>query len=108
VGETPVDDDTNKRRRQYFEDYADRVDRHREGAAFYEQHAIELANNAFRQLTYLNGGGLLAIPTAMALFHVEAKQVTTQLLCAALAFRRRTGVRSSVARFCLLRDGPPL
>jgi hypothetical protein len=81
-----VNDDTDKRRRQYFEDYADRVDRHREGAAFYEQRAIELANNAFRQLTYLNGGGLLAIPTAMALFHVEAKRVTTQLLCAALAF----------------------
>lgn len=31
------------RRRQYFEDYNDRVDRHRGGFAFYEQRAIEFA-----------------------------------------------------------------
>ena len=64
MSEQPADPDL--RRRRYFEDYKDTVDRHREGALFFEARAIDFASNAFKALTYLNGGGLIAIPTAVA------------------------------------------
>jgi hypothetical protein len=41
--------DPDERRKRYFEDYADRVGRHRESEHFYEQRAIDFASNARRQ-----------------------------------------------------------
>lgn len=41
----------DERRRSYFEDYKDRVDRHREGQAFYEQRAVEFAASAMKGLS---------------------------------------------------------
>jgi hypothetical protein len=78
--------DRDRRRRQYFEDYKDTVGRHREGSAYYESRAIDFATNAFRTVTYLNGGGLVAIPTIVALFQADPKQAKLQLLYAAIAF----------------------
>lgn len=37
-------------------------------------------------LTYLNGGGLVAIPTVVALFRADPSQVKTRLVYAAAAF----------------------
>jgi hypothetical protein len=78
--------DQDERRRRYFEDYKDRVDRHRAGSAFYEQRAIEFASSALKILTYLNGGGLLAIPAVVALFRTDPNNVKFQLLGTAAAF----------------------
>jgi hypothetical protein len=76
----------DERRRQHFEDYKDRVDRHRQGSAFYEQRAIEFVFSAMKGMTYLNGGGLVAIPTVVALFRADPGHVKSQLLYAAAAF----------------------
>jgi hypothetical protein len=78
--------DADRRRKRYFDEYSDRIDRHREGAAFYEERAIEFANSALKVLMYLNGGGLLAIPATMALFREDARQVEVYLIGAAAAF----------------------
>jgi hypothetical protein len=78
--------DPDERRKRYFEDYADRVGRHREGEHFYEQRAIDFASNALKALTYLNGGGLIAVPAAIGLFHADPSAVKLQILCSALAF----------------------
>jgi len=47
---------------------------------------IEFANGALRTLTYLNGGGLVAIPAAVALFHTDVTRVKVQLITAAILF----------------------
>ena len=78
--------DLDQRRRLYFDEYTDRIDRHREGAAFYEQRAIELAMSAMKVLTYLNGGGLVAIPAAVALFRADPRDVRTLLVASAALF----------------------
>jgi hypothetical protein len=48
--------------------------------------ANEFATNAIRALTYLNGGGLVAIPTVVALFGADPKQAKLELLKAAIFF----------------------
>lgn len=78
--------DLDERRKRYFEDYADRVGRHREGEHFYEQRAIDFASNALKAVTYLNGGGLIAIPAAIGLFRADPSAVKLQILCSGLAF----------------------
>jgi hypothetical protein len=56
---------------------------HYERETFYETRAIDFANNALKTLTYLNGGALVAIPAAVALFAMDAKLIKTELLTAA-------------------------
>jgi hypothetical protein len=86
VSEPPKLLSPDERRKLYFDEYQDRVDRHRSGSAFYEQRAIEFATNGFKILAYLNGGGLIAIPAAVALFRTDARDVKSLLVCAAAAF----------------------
>jgi hypothetical protein len=81
---TSSDDD--ERRRQYLQGYADSVDRHRNSASTYESRANEFATNAIKALTYLNGGGLVAIPTVVALFGADPKLAKFELLKAAIFF----------------------
>jgi hypothetical protein len=52
-------DEDGERRRKYFEEYGDRVDRHRSRQAYFDNNAIEFASNAMRAMTYLNGVMLL-------------------------------------------------
>jgi hypothetical protein len=80
----PTDDD-RERRRQYLQENADTVDRHRDSASAHEARANEFATNAIRALTYLNGG-LVAIPTVVALFGADPKQAKLELLKAAIFF----------------------
>jgi hypothetical protein len=68
--DTPAKTET-EHRRQYFDGVSSMVDRHRRRAFEYEKEAIEYSKSAFTALTYLNGGGLLAMPTAVALFHAN-------------------------------------
>jgi hypothetical protein len=75
-----------ERRRKYFEEYSDRVDRHYSRAAEHNKHAFEIAFNAMRAMTYLNGGGLVAIPTAVALFKADPAKAKYDLIVAGLLF----------------------
>ena len=81
-----VTEQTIDSRRKYIEEFKDTVDRHRERAFEYESKAIDFANNAFRVLTYLNGGALVAIPTAVALFQADIAKVKLQLVYGAAFF----------------------
>jgi hypothetical protein len=72
--------------RELHDQYWDLVGKRFENATYYQSRAIEFANNAFRALTYLNGGALVAIPTAVALFHVDPKAAKMKLLIAAISF----------------------
>jgi hypothetical protein len=71
---------------QYLARYKDYVLPYHEGARVFEKHAIDFAFNAVRTVTYLNGGGLIAIPAAVALFQTNPREVKTSLLLAALGF----------------------
>jgi hypothetical protein len=55
-------------------------------ATLYETRGIEFASSALRTLTYLNGGGLIAIPAAVALFQTDVTRVKVQMLTAAILF----------------------
>jgi hypothetical protein len=76
----------NDTRQKYIEEIAGTVDRHRERAFEYETKALDFAHNAFRTLTYLNGGALVAIPTAVALFKADITQGKFYLTFAAALF----------------------
>ena len=78
--------DEGERRRKYFEEYSDRVDRHREQHLELDKRAIDFAASAMRALTYLNGGGLVAIPAAAALFRVDPQKTKQDLIIAGLLF----------------------
>jgi hypothetical protein len=79
-------DQEGDRRRKYFEEYSDRVDRHRERESQYVKSAYELAASAMRAITYLNGGGLVAIPAAVALFRADPQKAKYHLIAAGLLF----------------------
>jgi hypothetical protein len=72
--------------RKLYDQYWDLVGKRFENATYYQSRAIEFANNAFRALTYLNGGALVAIPTAVALFQADPKRAKMELLIAAISF----------------------
>jgi len=78
--------DPAERRSKFFEDYARIVDRHRTRGFEYEQEAIAYSTGALKILSYLNGGGLLAMPTAVALFHASIDKVKILLLAGAGCF----------------------
>src|SRR5262249_60802577 len=58
----------------------------RNGGRSMNPSGTEFATGALRTLTYLNGGGLVAIPAAVALFHTDVTRVKVQLLTAAILF----------------------
>jgi hypothetical protein len=59
------------------------TDQHHTRQFEYEKEALGFAQNAFRVLTYMNGGALVAIPTAVALFGADVKAAKLQLIIAA-------------------------
>jgi hypothetical protein len=62
-----VEDVDNK----FHEQVSKRSENHRTRAFEYEKLAADFANKGFQSLTYLNGGALVAIPTAMAFFKAD-------------------------------------
>jgi hypothetical protein len=76
----------SERRAKYFGDVASAVDRHRSRGFEYEKEAIAYSTNALKILSYLNGGGLLAMPAAVALFHTSIDKVKVLLLGGAGCF----------------------
>ncbi|MBX9778470.1 MAG: hypothetical protein K2Y71_29200 [Xanthobacteraceae bacterium] len=81
MADTPPDP-----RSRFFEESKVAVDRHRQRSWEYEKEAIALVNNGLRALTYLNGGGLVAMPAAVALFQTDIQKTKEALLTAALLF----------------------
>ncbi len=79
-------DEASERRAKYFGDVSSAVDRHRSGGFEYEKEAIAYSTSALKILSYLNGGGLLAMPAAVALFHASIDKVKIVLLGGAGCF----------------------
>lgn len=73
-------------RRAFFDEFVVAAGRHRERAFEYEREAVAIVNNGLRTLTYLCGGGLVAIPAAVALFKTDAQHERGLLIMAALLF----------------------
>jgi hypothetical protein len=78
--------DDSERRSKYFEDVTSVVDRHRSRGFEYEKEAIAYSTSALKVMSYLNGGGLLAMPTAVALFHASIDKVKILLIAGAGCF----------------------
>ncbi|MEH2562080.1 hypothetical protein [Bradyrhizobium sp. AZCC 2289] len=55
----------------YYEDVEKRAGPFRTLAFEYEKLAVDYSNKSFQTVTYLNGGALVAIPTAMAFFRAD-------------------------------------
>jgi len=79
-------DEASERRVKYFEDVSSVVDRHRARGFEYEKEAIAYSTSALKVLSYLNGGGLLAMPAAVTLFHTSIDKVKFLLLGGAGSF----------------------
>ena len=58
----------------------------RSASQFYEQNALSFVVSALKTATYLNAGGILAIPTAISLFKVNIVDVTGELVASSLCF----------------------
>jgi hypothetical protein len=79
-------DEASERRAKYFGDISTAVDRHRSRGFEYEKKAIAYSTSALKILSYLNGGGLLAMPAAVALFHTSIDKAKILLLGGAGCF----------------------
>jgi hypothetical protein len=75
---------------KFFEDAEKRGGPLRALAFEYEKLTVEYSNKGFQTLTYLNGGALVAIPTAMAFFRADVAKsdvlLTAGLFVAGLFF----------------------
>jgi hypothetical protein len=80
-----MSDDEGERRRKY-EEYSDRVAKHRAREDEHAKHAIKFASGAMRAITYLNGGALVAIPAAVALFKADPEKAKYDLVFAGVLF----------------------
>jgi hypothetical protein len=79
-------DEASERRAKYFGDISTAVDRHRSRGFEYEKEAIAYSTSALKILSYLNGGGLLAMPAAVALFHTSMDKAKFLLIGGAGCF----------------------
>lgn len=73
-------------RKKYLEELGTSTETHRVRAFEYEKLAVDYSAHIFRNLTYLNGGALIALPTAVALFGFDAKHQKVALVIAAACF----------------------
>jgi hypothetical protein len=75
---------------KFFEDLEKRAGPYRAMSFEFEKLAVEYSNKGFQNLTYLNGGALVAIPTAMAFFKAEVAKshllITAGFFVAGLLF----------------------
>jgi hypothetical protein len=78
--------DLSERRRAYFSELGEACETHRKRASEYDERAIQFASKALQALTYLNGGGLLAIPAVVALFKSDPLSARHQIILTAASF----------------------
>ena len=69
---------------QFFENFEKRAGPHRDRGFDYEKLAVDYSNKGFQNLTYLNGGALVAIPAAMAFFKADVPK--TDIMWTAVFF----------------------
>jgi hypothetical protein len=69
---------------KFYEDFNKRDAPFRERAFEYEKLAVAYSEKGFQTLTYLNGGALVALPTAMAFFKADVTR--SDVMCTAAAF----------------------
>jgi hypothetical protein len=69
---------------KFYEQVSKRADPYRALAFEYEKLTTEFTHKGFQSLTYLNGGALVAIPTAMAFFKADVGRI--DILWTASAF----------------------
>jgi hypothetical protein len=60
---------------KFFEDSEKRGAQFRDRAFEYEKLTVDFSHKGFQTLTYLNGGALVAIPTAMAFFRADVARI---------------------------------
>jgi cytosine/uracil/thiamine/allantoin permease len=72
--------DAQDRRAKFYEDRGKAVDTHEQRAFEYEKLAIDYSNSAFRVLTYLNGGALIAIPAVLTLLNWDASRHKSEIV----------------------------
>jgi hypothetical protein len=60
---------------KFYEDFDKRSAPFRDQGFEYEKLAIEYSHKGFQTLTYLNGGALVAIPTAMSFFKADVDRL---------------------------------
>jgi hypothetical protein len=70
--------------RKFYDDFENRGRKFRDQSFEYEKLAVDYSHKGFQTLTYLNGGALVAIPTAMAFFKADVAKV--DILWTAAAF----------------------
>lgn len=60
---------------KFYEDAEKRSAQYRDRAFEYEKLTVDFSHKGFQTLTYLNGGALVAIPTAMAFFRADVTRI---------------------------------
>lgn len=70
-------------RLMYLQEYKGTVQSWLDRAFAYEQEAVAYSKDALKTLTYLCGGALVALPTAVALFKVEPQNSKASLIASA-------------------------
>jgi hypothetical protein len=78
-----MNNQTDDPRLVYLQEFKDTVQPHLDKAFAYEQEAVAYSKDALKTLTYLCGGALVALPTALALFKVEPHHSEKALIAAA-------------------------
>lgn len=73
-------------RKKYLEELGSSTESHRVRSFEYEKLAVDYSAHIFRNLTFLNGGALIALPTAVALFRFDAKLQKVALITAGSFF----------------------
>jgi hypothetical protein len=71
---------------KFFEDAEKRAGPLRASAFEYEKLAVDYSNRGFQSLTYLNGGALVAIPTAMSFFRADVAKSDVLMTAGFFAF----------------------
>jgi hypothetical protein len=84
---------------KFFEDFEKRGGPFRERSFEYEKLAADYSHKGFQTLTYLNGGALVAIPTAMAFFRAEVTRVDVMWTAAAFILGLFCVVLAQIAAF---------
>ncbi|MGY3358847.1 ABC-type transport system involved in cytochrome bd biosynthesis fused ATPase/permease subunit [Bradyrhizobium sp. GM0.4] len=84
---------------KFFEDLEKRAGPYRGMAFEFEKLAVDYSNKGFQNVTYLNGGALVAIPTAMAFFKADVAKSDVLLTAAFFVAGLLFVVAAQVAAF---------
>jgi hypothetical protein len=84
---------------KFYEQVNKRGEPHRTRSFEYEKLAVEYSHRSFQLLTYLNGGALVAIPTALAFFKADVGRSDVLLTAGAFVVGLVFVVLAQVAAF---------